>query len=91
MQTTIDGLVLRAKAFEENRILTILTAEKGLVSAFANRAENVRRGQIAKKGHRGRNVSDGNTAPIESRPSIYILLKDAVIINFSKVQIRYCI
>jgi len=69
MQTTIDGLVLRAKAFEENRILTILTAQQGLVTAFANKAGNARKGLAASTealsysrfvlfSHRGRTVAD---------------------------------
>jgi len=42
MQTTVDGIVLSSKKIEGNRILTILTGESGLVSAFANRAGSVR-------------------------------------------------
>jgi len=42
MHTTIDGIVLRARNFEGNRLLTILTAERGLLTAFANRAGSPR-------------------------------------------------
>ncbi|MCL2580730.1 MAG: DNA repair protein RecO [Oscillospiraceae bacterium] len=38
MHTTIDGLTLSSRPFAGNRLLTILTAERGLIPAFANRA-----------------------------------------------------
>ena len=42
MQITIDGLVLRGRALAEDRALTILTAEKGLITAFANKTGTMR-------------------------------------------------
>jgi len=69
MRATIDGIVLRGRALEGNRVLTILTAEKGLITAFANRANTVRSGLAASTevlsysrfvlfSHRGRTVAD---------------------------------
>jgi len=42
MQTTIDGIVLRARALEGDRLLSILTGELGLITAYANRTGNMR-------------------------------------------------
>jgi len=42
MQTTIDGIVLRARSLEGDRLLNILTAELGLITAYANRTGNMR-------------------------------------------------
>ena len=69
MHTTVDGVVLRARAFEGNRLLTLLTAEKGLVSAYANRVQTPRSKLAASSealafsrfvlfSHRGRTVVD---------------------------------
>ncbi|MCL2856679.1 MAG: DNA repair protein RecO [Oscillospiraceae bacterium] len=42
MNTTIDGIVLRARALEGDRLLHILTAELGLITAYANRTGTMR-------------------------------------------------
>jgi len=69
MQTTIDGLVLRGRTIQDDRALTILTASKGLVTAFANKAGTMRSRLAASTevlcysrfvlfSHRGRTVVD---------------------------------
>ena len=66
---TIDGLVLRAHPIEGDRILTILTAGQGLVTAYANRTRTMRSKLAASTealcysrfvlfAHRGRTVVD---------------------------------
>lgn len=42
MQHSTDGVVLRSFPYEENRILTILTREYGVITAFANHANRPR-------------------------------------------------
>jgi len=67
MQTTIDGIVLSGRVSGQDRVLTILTAEQGLLTAFANRAGAMRSRLAASTevlcysrfvifSHRGRNV-----------------------------------
>ena len=42
MQLTIDGLVLRNQLVGQNRLLTILTAQHGVLSAYVNQGGTMR-------------------------------------------------
>ena len=47
MHTTIEGIVLRCRQMENDRLLTILTAELGLITAWANNTSSRYRGLAA--------------------------------------------